>query len=58
MTAQENRLLTAHVPLAPAEAADETASRLTHEALADVDAGRLIDHQAVVAWAASLETSP
>ena len=28
--------------------------RLTREALADVDAGRVIDHQAVLAWADSL----
>jgi len=27
---------------------------LTHEALADIDAGRIIDHQAVQAWADSL----
>jgi predicted transcriptional regulator len=30
--------------------------RLTVEALADVDAGRLIDHQAIQAWADSLDT--
>lgn len=30
--------------------------RLTMEALADVDAGRVIDHQSVQAWAASLDT--
>lgn len=30
--------------------------RLTLEALADVDAGRVIDHQAVQAWAESLDT--
>jgi len=30
--------------------------RLTMEALADVDAGSVIDHQAVQAWAASLGT--
>ena len=29
---------------------------LTLEALDDVDAGRVIDHQAVQAWAASLDT--
>jgi len=28
--------------------------RLTHEALDDVEAGRVIDHQAVEAWAKSL----
>ena len=29
---------------------------MTLEALADVDAGRLIDHRDIVAWADSLET--
>lgn len=35
---------------------EELRSRLTREALADVDAGRVIDHQAVQAWAESLST--
>jgi predicted transcriptional regulator len=35
---------------------EEERDRLTREALADVDAGRVIDHQAVQAWAASLGT--
>lgn len=35
---------------------EEERSRLTREALADVDAGRVIDHQAVQAWAESLNT--
>jgi len=35
---------------------EETRSRLTREALADVDAGHVIDHQAVQAWAYSLDT--
>lgn len=35
-------------------AQEEERDRLTHEALADVDAGRIIDHQAVQAWADSL----
>lgn len=35
---------------------EEERSRLIHEALADVDAGRVIDHQAVQAWADSLAT--
>jgi predicted transcriptional regulator len=34
----------------------EERERLTREALADVDAGRVIDHQAVQAWADSLST--
>ena len=35
---------------------EEERSRLTREALADVDAGLVIDHQAVQAWAESLGT--
>lgn len=35
---------------------EEERRRLTLEALADVDAGCVIDHQAVQAWASSLET--
>ena len=35
---------------------EEERSRLTHEALSDVDAGRVIDHQAVQSWADSLDT--
>ena len=33
---------------------EEERSRLTREALADVEAGRIVDHQAVQAWADSL----
>ena len=52
--------LTAHVPLPLAEKTDreEERRRLTLEAIADVDAGRVINHQAVLAWAASLDTFP
>jgi predicted transcriptional regulator len=35
---------------------EEERNRLTREALADVDAGHVIDHQAVQAWADSLST--
>lgn len=35
---------------------EEERERLTREALADVDAGRVIDHQAVQAWADSLSS--
>jgi predicted transcriptional regulator len=35
---------------------EEERRRLTLEALTDVDAGRVIDHQAVQAWAESLST--
>ena len=35
---------------------EEERSRLTREALADVDAGRVIDHQSMQAWAESLDT--
>lgn len=36
---------------------EEERSRLTREALDEVDAGRVIDHQAVQAWADSLSTT-
>ena len=35
---------------------EEERSRLTREAMADIDAGRVIDHQAMQAWADSLVT--
>jgi predicted transcriptional regulator len=38
-------------------AQEEDRDRLTQEALADVDAGRVIDHQAVQTWAESLGTN-
>jgi predicted transcriptional regulator len=37
-------------------AQEEDRDRLTQEAMVDVDAGRVIDHQAVQAWADSLGT--
>jgi len=37
-------------------AQEEERNRLTLEALADVDAGQVIDHQAVQDWANSLST--
>lgn len=36
-------------------ALEEERDRLTREALADVDRGDVIDHQAVLAWADSLD---
>ena len=35
---------------------EEERSRLTREALADVEAGSVIDHQSVQAWADSLDS--
>ena len=35
---------------------EEERNRLTQEALADVDAGKVVEHQAVLAWAKSLST--
>jgi predicted transcriptional regulator len=35
---------------------EEEQDRLTREALADVDAGHVIDHRAVLAWADSLDS--
>ncbi len=45
-------------PAAPSTriAQEARRDRLTQEALADVDAGLLVDHQAVQAWAGSLGT--
>ncbi len=37
-------------------AQEEERDRLTQEALADVEAGRVVDHQAVQAWAEGLGT--
>lgn len=37
-------------------AQEEERSRLTREALADVDAGLFIDHEAVLAWSSSLSS--
>ncbi|HEV8027497.1 MAG TPA: ribbon-helix-helix domain-containing protein [Stellaceae bacterium] len=37
-------------------ATEEEHRRLPHAALSDVDAGRVIDHQAVEAWAMNLGT--
>jgi predicted transcriptional regulator len=36
---------------------EEERSRLTREAMADVDAGRFIDHEAVLTWSSSLSTN-
>lgn len=36
---------------------EEERERLTQEALADVDARRVIDHQAILAWADSLSSN-
>jgi len=44
------RVLTAWIEL------EEERRRLTLEALADVDAGNVIDYQAIQAWADSLDT--
>lgn len=35
---------------------EEERSRLTREAMADVDAGLFIDHEAVLAWSSSLSS--
>jgi predicted transcriptional regulator len=37
-------------------AREDERDRLTQEALSDVDAGQVIDHQAVLAWADSLDS--
>ncbi|MGO1502031.1 MAG: CopG family transcriptional regulator [Marinobacter sp.] len=56
MSKTDTRLMTAHVPVSMADwnaCADER-DQLTQEALANVDAGQVTDHQAVLAWADSL----
>lgn len=35
---------------------EEERNRLTREAMVDIDAGRLVDHQAVLTWAESLSS--
>jgi len=50
----DTKAVTAHIPMPAYVDREEERSRLTREALADVDAGRVIDHQAVQAWAADL----
>jgi len=49
----DTKAITAHIPMPAYVDQEEERSRLTREALADVDAGRVIDHQAVQAWADS-----
>ena len=39
-------------------AQEEQRHQLTLEGLADIDAGRVVDHETVKAWAASLEAAP
>lgn len=48
-----SKMFTAHVPISLAE---KEHRRLTLAALADVDAGNVVDHQSVKAWAESLDT--
>lgn len=59
MTTSPNDLEAGYRAMA-ADAARETEAQewcaMTREALADVDAGRVVDHQAVQSWADSLST--
>lgn len=43
MTTSDTKMITNH-------------TLFTHEALDDVDQGRIVDHQSVLAWAESLDT--
>lgn len=58
MAQVKTKVLTARVPFPLTEKIDqeEERSRVTRDALADVDAGHVIDHQAVQAWTDSLST--
>ena len=67
------KVLTAHVPIPLAEKIDQIAARMersrsrveqeeerrrmTLEGMADVEAGQVIEHQSVLAWAESLSTN-
>jgi predicted transcriptional regulator len=58
MSKTDTRVMTTQVPASMADwnaRADER-DELTQEALAYVDAGQVIDHQAVLAWADSLDS--
>lgn len=48
----EIKMPTAHVPLSLIR---EKRRRLTLEALADVDEGRVVDHRSIQAWANSFD---
>ena len=52
----EPRVVAADLPTELAEQLDDLAARhrLTLEALADVDAGRMLEHAKIEAWAAQL----
>jgi predicted transcriptional regulator len=54
----EAKVMTAYVPLPLAAwvLQEEERSRLTREAMADVDTGLFIDHEAVLTWSSSLNT--
>jgi predicted transcriptional regulator len=58
MSKTDTRVMTTYVPVSMADwnvHADER-DQLTQEALADVDSGQVIDHQAVLAWADNLDS--
>jgi predicted transcriptional regulator len=52
MASTGTRVITSHVV-----ALEDRRSRLTMEALAEVDAGRTVDHAEVEAWIDSLDTA-
>ena len=52
MGTHDTEVITAHIPRPLTEEPD----KLTREGMADVDAGRLIAHEAMQAWADSLDT--
>lgn len=58
MSKIETRIMTTNVPVSMVDwnAREDERDQLTQEALADVDAGQVIDHQAVLAWADSLDS--
>jgi|AntDeeMetagen681_2_1112603.scaffolds.fasta_scaffold12017_2 predicted transcriptional regulator len=58
MSKTDTRVMTTHVPVSTADwnaRADER-DQMTQEALAEVETGQVIDHQAVLTWADSLDS--
>ena len=53
MTTPDNKVFSVHIPQIDRE---EERTRLTREALEDVDQARVIDHKAVLSWAESLSS--
>lgn len=58
MSKTDTQVMTTHVQVSMADrnARADKRDRQTQEAMANVDAGQVIDHQAMLAWADSLDS--